>query len=267
MTNKQITGIVGLVLFMAVAGAYIFMSNAGQPVAQTEQPAAQEEEQIAVEGNEDAQPAARRAANTEADESPSAVTAATEPAAGDVNIDIGAAMTKRTLGDPDAPVKIEEYASLSCGHCAHFYKDTFPQLKETYIDTGKVFFTYNDMPLNAPAMDAAMLARCLPHDKYFKFIKFLYETQEQWAFTGDYRNKLTQAGKLVGASDAVVEACLGSEQLKQQMASAMQEAAQKHKIEATPTFVINGTTERGAHNFESFQKIIDPMLKESADNQ
>lgn len=68
----------------------------------------------------------------------------------------------KELGDENAPVVIEEYASLSCNHCASFHKDTFPKLKEEYIDTGKVYFIYNDFPLNASALDGAMVARCMP---------------------------------------------------------------------------------------------------------
>src|SRR5690606_15453244 len=59
----------------------------------------------------------------------------------------------RTLGNPDAPIKVEEFASLTCGHCAAFHNSTFLQLKSKYIDTGKVFFTFTDFPLNAPALD------------------------------------------------------------------------------------------------------------------
>ncbi|MCB1473306.1 MAG: thioredoxin domain-containing protein, partial [Rhodobiaceae bacterium] len=42
------------------------------------------------------------------------------------------------MGKDDAPVTIYEYASMTCGHCAHFHKDTLPELKKEYIDTGKV---------------------------------------------------------------------------------------------------------------------------------
>src|SRR5690606_37385462 len=53
-------------------------------------------------------------------------------------IDAAKALAPRTVGDANAPVKVQEFASLSCSHCGTFYKDVYPQFKEQYIDTGKV---------------------------------------------------------------------------------------------------------------------------------
>ena len=44
------------------------------------------------------------------------------------------------LGNDDAPITVIEYRSLTCSHCAEFSKVTFPELKEKYIDTGKIKF-------------------------------------------------------------------------------------------------------------------------------
>lgn len=148
----------------------------------------------------------------------------------------------RTLGNPDAPVKIEEFASLTCGHCASFHNSTFQQLKSKYIDTGKVFFTFTDFPLNAPALDATMVARCMPPERYFTFLSFLFQTQEQWAFSQDYRNSLRQNAKLAGMSDERFDSCLEDESLKEGIIGKMQEKAETHALNSTPSFVINGAT-------------------------
>ena len=42
------------------------------------------------------------------------------------------------LGNPRAPVTVVEYASLGCPHCAAWARDVFPELKKSYIDTGRV---------------------------------------------------------------------------------------------------------------------------------
>ena len=55
---------------------------------------------------------------------------------------------EQVLGDPDAPVTIIEYASLTCPHCAQFHKEVLPQLKERYIAPGKVRLIYRDFPLD-----------------------------------------------------------------------------------------------------------------------
>ena len=47
-------------------------------------------------------------------------------------------MPEIALGKPDAKVTVVEYASMTCGHCAHFTKEVWPELKKKYVDTGKV---------------------------------------------------------------------------------------------------------------------------------
>lgn len=186
----------------------------------------------------------------------------TAPSAASVTIDVEAALAPRIMGDEKAPVTVEEFASLTCNHCAHFSKTTFDAFKTKYIDTGKVRFIYNDFPLNAPAMEAAMIARCLPADRYFQFIKFLFETQDQWAFNQDYRAALKQNSKLLGMSDETYDACAANEKLKAGLVEKMQAASTAHEIASTPTFVINGTEKLGGtRDLPEFEKIIDPLLE------
>lgn len=169
--------------------------------------------------------------------------------------------TERALGSPDAPVTIKEFASLTCSHCADFHEKTFGALKEKYIDTGKVRFIYNDFPLNAPALDAAMVARCLPEAQYFTFIKFLFENQKEWAFSRAYRDNLRQNAKLLGMNDAAFDSCLADEKLKAELADRMQKNAEKYEIKATPTFVINEKEiVPGFQTIDSFSAALDKIL-------
>ncbi len=109
---------------------------------------------------------------------PNAAPAVTSAVSG--AIDMNAVKTPRIMGSPDAPVKIIEFASLTCSHCAHFHKDILPQLKEKYIDKGLVSIEFKEFPLNAAALDASILARCLPLDKYEAYISLLFKTQDDW---------------------------------------------------------------------------------------
>ncbi len=197
---------------------------------------------------------------------PEASTAAESATAASATVDTAKALEARALGDASAPVTINEYASLTCSHCAHFSKDTFDKLKEKYIDTGKVRFIFNDFPLNAPALEASMVARCLPHDRYFQFIKFLFETQEQWAFSPKYSDSLKQNAKLLGLGEEFYTACTGNETLKGELVTRMQTAAKEHSIDATPTFIITakpGSEQKisGAQPLDAFSKVIDPLLE------
>jgi protein-disulfide isomerase len=176
-------------------------------------------------------------------------------------LDATKALAPRSVGNPDAPVKIEEFASLSCGHCADFYKTTYPKLKEEYIDTGKVYFTYSDFPINAPALDAAMVARCLPEAHYFNFIKMLFENQSQWAFGGKHREILQHNAAMLGMSTEYFNACVDNTDLRDGLVKRMQEATDKHSINATPSFVVNGKTVLGGNlPYEKFKEAIEGVL-------
>ncbi len=267
MNKQKAVAVAALVAILGITSFYILSSNgsgAKEPVAAvqtaaTKSPAAATREEAAAAVL--AETAAEAPAETAAEPSP--VTETPEAAAPAANIDLAAALSERSLGNADAPVLIEEFASLTCGHCAHFHKDVFPKIKEAYIDTGKIRFVFNDFPLNAPAMDGSMLARCMPQDQYFKFIKFLFENQNEWAFSADYQKKLKQNAKLLGADDAMMDACLGNAELKTGLAARMQQATEKHEIKSTPSFVLNGKEViQGARSFESFQQAIDKSLEE-----
>lgn len=176
--------------------------------------------------------------------------------------DIKAALADRAMGDEKAPVTVEEYASLTCSHCAHFSKTTFDKFKEKYIDTGKVRYIYRDYPLNGPALEASMVARCLPAERYFQFVKFLFETQNEWAFGNDYREKLKKDASLLGLGNEAYDACVANNAIKDRLGEVMQKANKDHGIEATPTFIVNGREKlSGARDLPDFEKIIDPLLE------
>lgn len=165
------------------------------------------------------------------------------------------------MGNPNAPVKIKEFASLSCPHCADFHTHTLPEVKKELIDTGKVYFEFVNFPLNASAMDGALVALCLPEERYNQFISFLFEQQEKWAFDPNYRQILKQNAKLLGASDEKLDACLADEKKKAEIVAKMQEAGDKYKIQSTPSFVINEKeTFSGALPFNEFKKKVDTYL-------
>ncbi|MCB1529781.1 MAG: DsbA family protein [Rhodospirillales bacterium] len=146
----------------------------------------------------------------------------------------------RALGEPKAPVKVVEYSSLTCGHCAHFHKDTLPAIKEKYISTGQVYFQFEDFPLNAPALQASLIARCLPENRYIGFVDLLFKTQDTWALRADYIVPLTQDAKLAGLGEDGVEACLENKKIRNEIADAIKHATGKWNIRSTPSFIISG---------------------------
>ena len=174
----------------------------------------------------------------------------------DGSINMDAVLAPRAYGNPDAPVVIEEYASLSCGHCAQFYNKVLPKLKAKYIDTGQVYFVYHDFPLNAPALTATVIARCMPQDRYFTYVSYLYKSQDSWAYEGNYENILKQNAKLAGGNGDAIEKCLADDNLRAVLVGNMQTAAKDLGVNSTPTFIINGKKAfsgvRSLGDFESY---------------
>lgn len=157
-----------------------------------------------------------------------------------IKINVSDLMAPRTLGNPEAKIKVTEYSSLTCGHCADFHTKILPIIKQEYIDSGKVEFTFKEYPLNGPALVASQVLRCMPEDKFVNFMNLLFERQKNWAYVPEYKVKLMQYAKFAGVSEDVVSACLENAELKNAIATEIQEAEKKYKIKSTPTFVING---------------------------
>jgi protein-disulfide isomerase len=163
------------------------------------------------------------------------------------------------LGSPDAKVTIIEYASLTCGHCANFHKDTFPALKAKYIDTGKVRFVLREFPLDPLAAAGFMLARCNGNDKYYPMTDLLFAQQKNWAFTDKPVDALSTLVKQAGFTQDSFEACLKRQDIYDAVTQ-VKDGGAKAGVDSTPTFFINGQKRSGALGIAEFEKIIDPLL-------
>ena len=170
------------------------------------------------------------------------------------------------MGKDDAPVTIIEYASMTCPHCAHFTIETFPKLKERYIDTGKVKYIFREFPLDPLAAGASMLARCGDKDKFFSLLELLFSTQNQWAVQNPIE-PLFNVVKQAGYSRETFNACLdtraneNSKKILSAIESTRNRAADKLKVTSTPTIFINGKRVPGALSIEELEKEIAPYLK------
>ncbi len=170
------------------------------------------------------------------------------------------------MGAENAPVTIIEYASMTCPHCAHFAVETFPKLKERYIDTGKVRYIFREFPLDVVAAGASLLARCADKDKYFSLLDLLFHTQVNWAVQNPLE-PLFDVVKQAGFSRESFNACLdtknneNSRKILNGIESTRNHAADKLKVTSTPTFFINGKRVAGALSIEEMEKEITPYLK------
>jgi|GEM_PF-83336 len=147
------------------------------------------------------------------------------------------------LGEADAPIVIEEYASITCNHCKTFHDAVKPVLDE-YIDAGLVRFDFHDFP--TPPADLAVagfaVARCAGDGRYFEVLDDLFDNQGgliRAYQAGQPGPALGAIAERHGLDQAAYEACLGDEAVFRKITAIVSEG-ENRGVRATPTFYING---------------------------
>lgn len=185
------------------------------------------------------------------------------------------------MGSPDAPVKLVEYASITCPHCRDFTKNGSGPLKEGYIRTGKVSWEYRNFVLNPLDVAATLVARCQGADTFFPFVEQLYTTQEQWVgkFNSVEEAKLKAVGALPqqqqftqlvelsglqdffksrGVTDAQIKSCLADKRGLDELLKIRDRGANEDKVDGTPNFLIDGVRQEGVYDWAG----LEPKLRE-----
>ncbi len=168
------------------------------------------------------------------------------------------------MGSPKAPVVMVEYAAPTCPHCARFDQEIFPQLKATYIDTGKVYYIFRVFPLNQVDIAAEAIARCMPQQNYMSFIDLLYRNQPKWDpeyGVTDVHAGLVAMGRLAGMSAEQVDACIGNQDEAKKIEQVGTEAQTKYGIDGTPTFIVNGEKRVGESTWADWQSYLNGKLR------
>jgi protein-disulfide isomerase len=170
------------------------------------------------------------------------------------------------LGERNAKVRIIEYASMSCPHCAEFYANGFENL-QAYIDSGEVSLIYRDFPLNGPALAGAVAAKCYYNKvkqdyKYHNFVKTLFKHQEKWAFTPNFIEKLKEISSIQGISNEELTKCFEDKEMQKNIVTIAKEASTSINIKSTPTFIINGEVVSGYKGWDILSEIIDRKLED-----
>tara|TARA_Y100000590_G_scaffold455547_1_gene604418 strand:+ start:198 stop:815 length:618 start_codon:yes stop_codon:yes gene_type:complete len=168
------------------------------------------------------------------------------------------------MGDPEAPITIIEYASMSCSHCASFHNDTLGLIKEEYIDTGKVKFVFRDFPYNYPALLGSMVMRCIPTNIRYNYTNALYLLQKSWVLQENAKTtqelyKIMQSG---GMTKEEFDACITNVDLENKILEEIIAAQNEFNIRTTPSFLINGKLIEGNKPIKDFRQIIDKILSE-----
>ena len=146
-----------------------------------------------------------------------------------------------SLGDPNAPVHVVEYISLTCPHCAEFHLGVFPAFRAKYITTGRVYFTLREL-LTAPAQVAAagfMMARCNGGTRYFPIVEQVLRSQPRWQ-QNNIKPIFLEIAKANGMTEAQFEACIIDDKAGADLEARIKYATSVDKVTGTPAFFING---------------------------
>jgi len=167
------------------------------------------------------------------------------------------AMKDNIKGNENAPVTIIEYSDFECPFCARFYRDTFGQIEEEYIETGKVKVIFKHFPLgfHANAQKAAESAECASEQgKFWEMHDILFEK----GVSGGISTFKTYA-KDIGLDTSSFDECLDSGKMEDTVKANIKEG-KNNGISGTPAFIINGKTISGAQPFSKFKQVIDAEL-------
>lgn len=188
------------------------------------------------------------------------------------------------MGNPDAPVTLIEYASLTCPHCRDFHMESKEPLNRDYIATGKVKYEFRNFILNGPDYAASLLARCEGAIRFFPLADNFFDKQAQWiepfgkiseeqqkalnALPQDQQLKaLAEAGRLdawarkLGIPKAKFDQCLSNQTEVAALARVRSEGVQKFQISGTPSFIVNGEKLENAHNWAQVKQRLDAELQ------
>ncbi|MCF6211683.1 MAG: DsbA family protein [Gammaproteobacteria bacterium] len=168
-----------------------------------------------------------------------------------------------SIGNKNAKVVMVEFTDYQCPFCQRHTQKTFPQLKEGYIDTGKLFYVMKDYPLafHDQAKPAAVAANCAGEQGAY------WAMHEQLFASGIRLGKNTYKtiAQSLSLDSEVFEACLDDPEQAKEVDADFAEGS-RVGVRGTPAFfigklegdrLVNGVFVGGAQSFNKFSGIID----------
>ncbi len=172
------------------------------------------------------------------------------------------------MGNPDAPIKLIEYGSLTCPHCAQFTAESDDELRNSFVESGRVNYEFRNFVMNPLDLAMAMLVRCGAPESFFALTKQTFENQpaiiQTWTQAGE--QQATQAvalppqqryqavASLAGLTDFYAARGISADQAKQCLADSKAaetlatnttKQSEEFQITGTPSFLLNGSKIEG----------------------
>ncbi len=188
-------------------------------------------------------------------------------------------VNRNSTGDPNAPIKLVEFSDFQCPYCKQYWQDTEAQIVDSYVATGKVYYTDrsagnwvsgNIGQGGTESQDSALAAYCAAdQNKYWEMHDALF-TNVLGEDAGSFTSRRLQAiAQSVGLDMNAFNSCYSSQKYMDQVNQDLTDAKAAN-IQGTPFFVISyipkgqtqavTTTLDGAQPFNVFQQELDKDL-------
>ena len=171
------------------------------------------------------------------------------------------------MGNPEAPIKLEEFGAFTCGHCAKFTQDSHEELKRDFIDTGRVSYKLTPFMLHPVDAIAGAIVKCTGPERFFPLADATFIEHEAFiAGASKPQPGIEEAMKLPpaqrfnalakgwgidqfyqqrGVPAATIQQCLAKVENVEAIEKGTNAGVEKYQITGTPTFVINGQVAEG----------------------
>ena len=164
-------------------------------------------------------------------------------------------------GKENAKVTIIVYESLTCGHCANFHKNIYPDLKKEFIDTGLVKIEFRNFPLDMAALNASKIAHC-KNDGEPNILHFLFENQKIWAKGDDLDQFNSNLKEIINKEDFGInfDKCVNNKKIEDHILEDRIEGVKKFEVNSTPTIIINDKKFDKPLNYKNLKKTIKKLI-------
>jgi protein-disulfide isomerase len=167
------------------------------------------------------------------------------------------------MGNPNAPVKMVEFGSMTCPHCAEFDEEAMKPLTDTYVKNGKVSLEFRNFVRDPFDVAASLVARCGGAGSFFGLTRGLYADQRNWITkiqAGDPaamqqiqalppQQQFGEIAKIAGFQEWAAmrgvpadktAACLSNQAEVDRLVQMQNDATSAYDIPGTPSFLLNG---------------------------
>ena len=166
-----------------------------------------------------------------------------------------------SVGEKNAKITIIAYESLTCGHCADFHKNVYPDLKKDFINKGLVKIEFRHFPLDVAAFNASKIGQC-NNDGKSEVLHTLFLGQKRWAkgkspeeATAYLKKFLTDEGIKVD-----FDKCLSNKAIEDFVLNDRIDGVKKFKVNATPTIIINDKKFEKVPNYKNIKKYLEKLI-------